>query len=59
PFISFDKTSFYFTSDRFNIKRQYDEPLTLPRFLSILDQPMNGKSNIYKLDARTVIGLVY
>jgi WD40-like Beta Propeller Repeat len=47
PFVSFDKKTFYFTSERTNTKLLYDKSKTFTDFNSFLNKPGNGNGDIY------------
>ena len=55
PFVSFDKKSFFFTSDRNKLQKSYQHRLNLEGFLKEIGQLQNGKGNIYQIDADEVL----
>jgi hypothetical protein len=55
PFVSFDKKSFFFTSDRNKLQKSYQHRLNLEGFLKEIGQLQNGKGNIYRIDADEVL----
>ena len=60
PRVSNDGKYLFFTSNRLNINRRfsnyysYDEPLTYKKIQNIMNEPGNGRSDIYWVDAKII-----
>lgn len=57
PFVSFDKKSFFFTSNRFLYKKLYTKKLNYEEIKGIINSPGNGNKDIYWVDAKIIKNL--
>jgi WD40-like Beta Propeller Repeat len=56
PFVSFDKKTLYFTSERHSLPADFpDERLTYDLLMRLYDQPQNGSGNIYQVSWESVL----
>lgn len=55
PFLSTDQKSFYFTSQRHDIKGAHETALTYDELLRVLRDPLNGTDNIYWVSFEEVL----
>jgi len=54
PFVSFDKKSFFFTSNRFLYKKLYTKKLNYEEIKAIINSPGNGNKDIYWINAEII-----
>jgi len=47
PFLSFDKKVLYYTSGAHQTPKYFEMPLTYDRVVKMLNDPMNGRENVY------------
>ncbi len=60
PFVSFDKKSLFFTSERINLKKAYpDKPVKVDELIRSFTSPQNGGGDIYWVSFESILSSSY
>lgn len=49
PFVTADGQTLFFSSARSNLQTEYTEPISAQEFQQLLESPLNGSTNIYRI----------